>query len=334
MALTFTDWEHCDDPNNPTLDWSSPDALQGRLPLRYIDAVLQAYQEKRYPLIYLAAKPAPEPHRGHYVTTVGDALPIARSYVNHTLATEWDGADYADFAPNWTDATVLAALGDAEFYPVPVPGQLLSSAFRYWLVQQKRILSLCRWTRYDQMDGRWQSPYTLYPESVDGARRRVGLYPASYPDWHSEITAQWAAAPWVADGGGQLRCSASWDRLQLEVSATRFRKKWMIARLPTDCACSIDWYTRIWTQIPPNQFHANGEAISEGKMWGFQLADGPAATITRTSDYPTTAETLPVLPTISGSTYNIGWYAQSGVSPRAWAYPIFKWDVPGGFVFV
>jgi len=69
-------------------------------------------------------------------------------------------------------------------------------------------------------------------------------------------------------------------------------------------------------------------------MWGFQLADGPAATITRTSDYPTTAETLPVLPTISGSTYNIGWYAQSGVSPLAWAYPIFKWDVPGGFVFV
>ena len=46
MPTIYTSWNACNDVTNPTLDWSSVDAIKGRLTYRYLEAIRQAVIEK------------------------------------------------------------------------------------------------------------------------------------------------------------------------------------------------------------------------------------------------------------------------------------------------
>jgi len=151
MVVTFAPtWGSysTDDPAYPagTLDWSSDAALRGQPPLILFEAVRQAYVQRLGPLgsatpVLLSACPdvGYDAQAWDRVLALGSAWTLAASYVNHTdNAGNWHGESSI---PEWSEATLLSALGDATRLPTTTRHTAA------WLRQQMRVIDLCRWTR-------------------------------------------------------------------------------------------------------------------------------------------------------------------------------------------
>lgn len=200
MPLTFTSWTACDDPANPTLDWSSPAALDGRLAWRYAEALRQALHERfefvhdyQIPVISKLYAPLTDGRRitdawiaefDAYMTALFDEW-----FVNHTAGGgAWHGvADPALFAPPWTKADLLALCTEA----TRISTRRLSSA---WAFQQYELLQLLRWTR---ADGYWNSGGTGYFPGFGGLMYDWGPIMSDAvndEERHSSTQVLWAAA--------------------------------------------------------------------------------------------------------------------------------------------
>jgi hypothetical protein len=184
MALTFTDWNTCDDPDNPTLDWTDADAIRGRQPARYLDAIRQALLERvgttsetyAYPAQLGAAPFLPgqrlsDPQLG----TMGNVyrrlkaieFGIQRLVTDHKFLNQFtqgdpDGMDsvdvfsqlkywtFPDLLARCTNHTRLTLPGHVAFYPSAywngsTVGFVTGPWLADWVYQQHELLNLLVW---------------------------------------------------------------------------------------------------------------------------------------------------------------------------------------------
>jgi hypothetical protein len=165
------------------LDWTAPDPMW---PLELLNpCLIEAILEKRAgtgtPL--LSAPSNPLRPNFDYVTLMDSAVStLIPLFVNHLLPTATPGNYNGQTTiPNWTEATILAAIGDSVRI-IPTHLGTLSS----WYFQTRKILDMMRWPflhpqRFDiyWKTGRNESDWLAYPWQPGGIYG--GEIPYNYP---------------------------------------------------------------------------------------------------------------------------------------------------------
>lgn len=180
MAITFTDWEHSDDASNSVISWADANAIRHYPLYIHAEALRQAAVERVKAMIDLDIVPSYYPTEynayvrlaaqdwsvgslplndsGHFRYSAAAGKRIHRidilinlliseanasyGFVNHLdNSGAWDHE--LAMAPYWTESTALAAIGDATRIYLEDDSSFPSE----WVVQAKKILDLCSWTR-------------------------------------------------------------------------------------------------------------------------------------------------------------------------------------------
>ncbi len=226
-------------------------------------------------------------------------------FVNQTdNGGDWDGL--ATFAPNWNEADILTAIGDATRIPAPdIP-------LAEWSLQQYKILNLLLWKAV----------------VVNLTNDRATKQDESVVSWAEAVT-KYLAEPWDASGTQRNSGYGTLNPFTPRWGAVRWRCK---ARITAAAVASqIDWYLYMDPGPGANidNWDDEGMGFSQDTYWLFE-ADSPyAASVVPISGFPTAREDPPPEPTVTGVNNHTGWNSGSG-NLRA----IVKFNVTDGFKFV
>lgn len=121
-----------------------------------------------------------------FQSTMSTLIP---KFVNHTdNGGNWDGQSTI---PNWTEATMLTAIGDAA--RLPAPSSIKAAA---WCFQQYEMLNMIKWVHNNNLVGSFPTPYMWWPgynkvQTVEGnwaaARSAFLAKPWEYSDGFTDI---------------------------------------------------------------------------------------------------------------------------------------------------
>jgi hypothetical protein len=151
MALVFTDWEHCNDEFNPTLDWTSADAIRGNLVYTYMDALWQAVNERTRGNYNDISRPIYadtiwyDTNYGFthkwglwFESIITGLIPRFVNYTDH--GGNWNGI--AAYPKRWTETDLLADIAPGTTRILLSHGAPLSAD---WCKQQYEILNRLVW---------------------------------------------------------------------------------------------------------------------------------------------------------------------------------------------
>lgn len=293
-------------------------ALLSKLPYPYIEALRQCIVERA--LAADESVPASLedeidsgfPVLGDWGSDFDDLLDaLIPLYVNH-----------ADSGGNWDDEAAIVMYSEASMLTaISASERIYSGAgvplLADWAEQAYAILNKLLWTR---------NALTL-----DELKQRYGeaSFNTDWPTTWADVTTDYNAAGWTADAaeGDIAQAIGHKSTSEPEGWVGRIRSKLQAAPW-TGAKCTIDWY--LYVEAPPwgtATWDDDGEGLTEDALWRFQSADGPDDSATRTSNFPTSSETMPPEPDDPGGTITKGWWASA-------YYAVLKWDVTGGFAYV
>lgn len=344
MTIAFTSWTAATwDGAAYTLDWSH---LQHRLLTGYCAALSDAVAERCAAVGYTPGAAAAY-GRSNRVPTVDWAHAIHEAisacivrYVNHTdNSGAWDALQTC--APYWTEATLLAHLGETR-EPHPEKNEVPTSA---WVKQCKRLVDHLLWTRRT----RWMfGGFVPSPEAADtydigittSLTAQAGEIAAKASAYATLVAAVDDAVARVASGtypnyiGAETYASVSADATQYWGTAGHCWGKVQATGIYSSLAHAAQYY--LWTEAAGTYAETSRTFDDEGRgytqtAWNDIEELAAAALATRTSNEFGTAGAgwPPVYPPDAGA---------SSVNWRGWAVYgcriVFKWNVSGGFKFV
>lgn len=352
MPLTFTSWDLCDDPDNPTLPWLSADDLRGRQPWRYLEAVRQAVVEGAS-VNGLSDPRGPYPmpdefqkgerlqgwegrcRKMHLAVTrliTADYSSYDLPFVNHLdNGGNWTGLAAGDVAPAWTEANILAECTETTRIPCPQHGNCL---WADWLFQQYEILNLLRWVR--------NVASAAYIDSKD-YKYVTQTSVVSWADAVALATAAWTGTSWLAVWLGPYRPEGLWNGFgkgrkppesgvedwQCSVHRTRYTP---LIRVKTDTIKHTADYWGIMYEPVGGSTHfwdVEGLGYPAPADGAFIVQDFPAeATSLHTGDDIGNISAFPPVPPSppESDAYTQGWRLDPVVA-------VTKWDIVDGLVF-
>ena len=341
MALTFTSWTACDDPDNPTLDWTDADALRGRLLWRYAEALRQALLERCEVTGYTAPTdlqtPVPVGARpdwywAWWFKSCMNQLIIR--FVNHTgHGGDWSGmlmGDWDDVAPAWSQAEILQECTDTTRLEVLAGTPLLAR----WAFQQYQLLNLLRWNRV------FTRPINRATHEMSGAGGDEDLAVAKADGIANYWSEVFKPSSYSAQGISWI-VKQEWNGNEFyHTYLQRARAQFELVGLSISLKRTLDLYIgescHSWLdpQITwPWNWTADVEAtgLVSGEVVKWQEWTTPINTPTLTSNWLGNYDTLPP-----------HWTDPPGGAPKTTGYQgwransyksVGKWNVPDGFTF-
>jgi hypothetical protein len=350
VAITFTDWEHSDDPDNPVIAWAHPDvdpaAIRGWPIYIHAEALRQALLERAlarqwdpppaFLTVDLAAgdlstatwREAFDECLEDVVESGGEDL----RFVNHLdNGGDWTGLPgTGDCAPCWTLGDMLAYCTDTTWIAVGVRWPMTAE----WAFQRYELLDLLRWSR--SPDRTTTVDITLRVRHGDGIDpTEAGAV--------AKAEADWAVGTWHAEGANQLLGYGSVVTLpgpQYQAHIARARQYWREENLYAGIKHATDFWG--FFPGPPDPL---GPAVFEGEAlgdlallvpgWNLVTTLPAAASAARDTALLNANDAMPPHPSVVCASR--GWWhspTDGGVPPVPISpVAVFRWDVAGGFTF-
>jgi len=207
MAINFTSWTDCDWQGGYTLDWTSAATLYERNLIPYVDALRQACLERW--AAYTTSTGGGTRQSLELDTSTGTVpLSLTAQGINSAIFTflsgttgwrkywvnhhdvgvgGWVGKTTAP--PAWTEATMLAQIGDATRL-APVEKGVLS---KEWAIQVYKILNQILWFKSNEIPNEASSQYKIFNTPFD----------TDWPTTWGNLPA-WGSTGWTNGTGGDI----------------------------------------------------------------------------------------------------------------------------------
>jgi hypothetical protein len=241
-------------------------------------------------------------------------------YANHTHnAGDWNGL--TTFAPNWTEETILADIGDAARIPAPkIP-------LAAWSLQQYAILNRLRWYRLPR-----SSDYGYYnSERPITLERYVRALPYFDGTTWPELKAIWESGNWDNPTNSHAGTRIRHDNIQLNYSPGdeyRIYRELYRARIKNLSACFRDF--AVFLKFAPISYaYENNDYQMAPGVWRYSAIDSQLGQ----QAVPDTLYSFDIgrFDTVTAS---FPTYTPSGFGYQAEIEIVVKYDVPGGFKFI
>lgn len=339
MALTFTSWTACDDPDNPTLVWTDADIVAGHLPWRYLEAIRQAILERceiaGYTANIILQTPVPQYSLPNWDWTwwfqrCMNQLIIR--FVNHTdCEGNWSGIPISEVvAPAWTQAGIIQECMDTTRLGV-IKGGMWSAR---WVFQQYQLINLLRWTRA------FTQPINKALHEMSQAGGDEDLAAAKADGIAHYVTEVFEPSSYPAQGMTWTRKDEWNGNVYYKTYLQRARTQFEITGISTNLKRTLDlylgescfsWLTVVlhcpWNWTPD----VEETGLISGKIAKWQEWTTPTNILTLTSNWLGNYDTLPPRWTDppGGAPMTLGY--------QGWRLGIYKtvgkWNVPGGLTF-
>jgi hypothetical protein len=255
-------------------------------------------------------------------------------YFNHTHAGgAWDGL--TTFAPNWTEATILADIGDAARIPAP------TIPLAAWSKQQYEILNRLRWYRLPRAEeftgmGDYDRPQT--------AERYVRALPYFDDITWPELKSIWESGRWDGPGNSYYKTSVMHENIQFLYSPGdeyRIYREFYRAKITNLSMCVRDFAVFLkFSNTPPGggipgyrepfeRTYENNDYHMAPGAWRYSASESQTAQLAE----PNTLYYFDIgrFDTVTAS---FPTYTPSGFGYQAEIEIVVKHDVPGGFKFI
>lgn len=298
-------------------------------------------------------------YTGDYLTTFHDTISaLIPRFVNHENNNgSWHGSSRYSIAPEWTEASILLAIGDDARVPID---NVFSAE---WSLQQYKILNMLRWIQVETPttilndDSPSTPPHEGQKWFFDG-QTKTGDASTGIGETWADCVADYLAAPWSSTGQPPMNYTRNqaWSKKDNTLSSdsyiiTRSRAKVKLMDftsshlLTYSMGTSIDWYAYMRDPATPNPaftmiFDDEGLGFSKASHWLYETGTEYITGEDLASGYPTDRESPyveppnpPALP--PAHTVAVTWSPPTVPSINTdYIHAVVKFDVPGGFQFM